>query len=156
MSLRGFAMRQLTVVRDFRSCWEECLKGDPVRPHIPAWQRVAHNREYFLLNEGHHVHAVTCVAYLDNVPSIEEDLFADVLRQDVACFYTVWSNVQGAGRDVINKTMRHIKVVRPHVKMACTLSPKTPMARRFHLANGAKLFRENELTDNYTYGISNL
>lgn len=149
-------MRQLTVVRDFRSSWEECLKGDPVRPHIPVWQRVAHNREYFLLNKGHFVDAVTCVAYLDEVPTVEEDLFVDVSRQNVACFYTIWSNVPGAGREIINKAVRHIKVVRPYVNVACTLSPKTEMARRFHLNNGATLFRENELTDNYVYDISSL
>jgi hypothetical protein len=149
-------MRQLTVVRDFRSCWEECLIGDPVRPHIPAWQRVSHNREYFLLNESYFVHAVTCVAYLDSVPTIEDDLFVDVSHQNVACFYTVWSNVSGAGRDLLNKTLRHIKATRPHVDTACTLSPKTLMARRFHLTNRATLYRENKLTDNYVYDINTL
>jgi hypothetical protein len=32
-----------------------------------------------------------------------------------------------------------------------TLSPKTDMARKFHLKNGAKIFRENEETVNYEY-----
>lgn len=149
-------MRQLTVVRDFRSCWEGCLKADPVRPHIPAWQRVAHNKEYFLLNQSFFVDAVTCVAYLDKIPLDEEDLFADVSFQNVACFYTVWSFVKGTGREVLSKTMRHIATVRPHINTFCTLSPKTDMARKFHLANGAILFRENQLTDNYIYVINNL
>ena len=149
-------MRQLTVVLDFRSCWEGCLIGDPVRPHIPVWRRVAHNREYFLLNENYAVHAVTCVAYLDAIPTVEDDLFVDVSRQNVACFYTVWSNVSGAGREVLKKTLHHIKATRPYVDTACTLSPKTLMARRFHLTNYATLYRENELTDNYVYDINNL
>ena len=149
-------MRQLTVVHDFRSCWEGCLIGDPVRPHIPAWKRVAHNKEYFVLNENFFVHAVTCVAYLDDIPVIEDDLFVDVSQQNVACFYTVWSNIPGAGRELLNKTLRHIKATRQHVDTACTLSPKTLMARKFHLTNGATLYRENELTDNYVYDINTL
>jgi hypothetical protein len=32
-----------------------------------------------------------------------------------------------------------------------TLSPKTEMARRFHLKNGAIIFRENIETINYEY-----
>lgn len=149
-------MHQLTVVRDFRSCWEGCLIGDPVRPHIPAWQRVSHNREYFLLNEGYFVRAVTCVAYLDDIPTVEDDLFVDVSLQNVACFYTLWSNVPGSGREVLNRALRHIRATRPYTNLACTLSPKTDMARKFHLTNGAKLFRENELTDNYIYDINTL
>lgn len=73
-------MRQLTVVRDFRSPWEGCLIGDPVRPHIPAWRRIAHNREYFILNDKYSVHAVTCVAYLDSIPEIEDDICMQMSR----------------------------------------------------------------------------
>jgi hypothetical protein len=32
-----------------------------------------------------------------------------------------------------------------------TLSPKTEMARKFHLKNGAEVFRENPDTVNYLY-----
>jgi hypothetical protein len=32
-----------------------------------------------------------------------------------------------------------------------TLSPKTDMARRFHLKNGAAVYRENLETVNYLY-----
>jgi hypothetical protein len=32
-----------------------------------------------------------------------------------------------------------------------TLSPKTEMARRFHLKNGAGVYRENSTTVNYIY-----
>lgn len=150
-------MSQLTVVRDLGSTWEWCLAQDPVRPHIPFWKRVASNREYFLLNEGMDVHAVTCVAYLDAIPTTEDDLFQDATKMSVACFYTVWSNQlkPGAGRKVINKTLDHIKITRPFItRKACTLSPKTTMAKNFHLTNGATLYRENELTDNYMYDIS--
>lgn len=149
-------MVQLTVVRDLGSTWEWCLSHDPVRAHIPAWKRVAHNREYFVLNREREVLAVTCVAYLDAVPTVEEDLFDDARNMSFACFYTVWSNKPGYGRKVINQALRHIAVTRPYVRVACTLSPKTDMAHKFHVANGATLLRENELTDNFVYDISKL
>lgn len=147
---------QLTLVKDLGSTWEWCLSQDPVRPHIPNWRRVASNREYYLLNVEREVLAVTCVAYLDVVPAVEDELFVDSDKLRVACFYTVWSNATGYGRRVINRALRHISLVRPYVNTACTLSPKTKMARRFHIANGATLFRENELTDNFVYDISSL
>jgi hypothetical protein len=38
-----------------------------------------------------------------------------------------------------------------YIKRFVTLSPKTEMAKRFHLKNGAIVFRENEETVNYEY-----
>lgn len=147
-------MVQLTVCRDLGSAWEWCLSQDPVRPHIPHWKRVASNREYFLLNQERDVYAVTCVAYLDYVPLVEEDLFNQATTMSVACFYTVWSNKPGYGRKVINQTLRYIKCTKPYVTVACTLSPKTEQARKFHITNGATLYRENQLSDNYVYDIN--
>jgi hypothetical protein len=40
---------------------------------------------------------------------------------------------------------------RPEVTTYVTLSPKTEMARKFHLKNGAEVFQENETTVNYLY-----
>jgi hypothetical protein len=42
----------------------------------------------------------------------------------------------------------------PEIKRFVTLSPKTEMARRFHIKNGAVVFRENTDTVNYEYLIS--
>lgn len=151
--------RQLAIVRDFRSPWEECLKGDPVRPHIPAWARVGANREYFLLHRDMHVLAVTCVAYGDNIPKTEEDIFGEKggyfypTMMDTVCFYTVWSNEKGCGRLVLNLALNHIRHTMPRIQYAYTLSPKSEAVRKFHLSNAARLFRENELTDNYSYDI---
>jgi hypothetical protein len=39
----------------------------------------------------------------------------------------------------------------PTVTTFVTLSPKTEMARRFHLKNGAGVYRENSDTINYIY-----
>lgn len=144
-------MHQLTVINDYRSEWEGCLNGDPIRPHIPAWRRVASNRQYFIINEHHAVHAVTCVAYLDRVPETEDQLFEDCEHFNYCCFYTIWSNRKGCGRELIRRIVKHNRVYMPHVDFYCTLSPKTEMAKKFHTSNGAVLYRQNELTDNYVY-----
>lgn len=150
-------MTQLTVVRDLGSPWEWCLSQDPVRPHIPIWKRVASNREYYLINDEMQVHAVTCVAYLSKIPAWESELFDEPIgNMNFACFYTVWSNKPGFGRKVINQALRHVKNTRPYVMTACTLSPKADSVKKFHMTNGAILFRQNELTDNYVYGINRL
>jgi len=47
--------------------------------------------------------------------------------------------------------VRQIKQTFPTITRFVTLSPKTEMARRFHLKNGAVVFRENEETVNYEY-----
>jgi hypothetical protein len=39
----------------------------------------------------------------------------------------------------------------PGIQTYVTLSPKTEMARRFHLKNGARELRENPNTINYIY-----
>jgi hypothetical protein len=143
----------LAFVDEYRSEWERCLMGDPVRPHIPAYDRTGVNRGYYLLHVGHRVLGVTCVSFIDAIPAVEEDLFADCDSFNVACFYSVWSNERGAGREVLNRSLAHIKVMKPWVKYACTLSPKTDMAKKFHISNGAWLHRENETTDNYCYKL---
>jgi len=40
-----------------------------------------------------------------------------------------------------------------NIKRFVTLSPKSEMAKKFHLKNGASIFRENEDTVNYEYLI---
>jgi hypothetical protein len=39
----------------------------------------------------------------------------------------------------------------PTVTRFVTLSPKTEMARRFHIKNGAHVLKENDSTVNYEY-----
>ncbi len=41
----------------------------------------------------------------------------------------------------------------PHITRLVTLSPKTDMARKFHLNNGASTLSNNILTDNYEYKL---
>jgi hypothetical protein len=69
----------------------------------------------------------------------------------VAVFYTIWSYRPGAGRDLILNAVNYIKNNKPNISRFVTLSPPTEMARRFHLKNGAHVFRENAETVNYEY-----
>jgi hypothetical protein len=66
-------------------------------------------------------------------------------------FYTIWSYAAGAGRRLIQEAQREIQREQPEINTYVTLSPKTEMARRFHLKNGAEVFRENADTVNYLY-----
>ena len=68
-----------------------------------------------------------------------------------AIFYTIWSYKPGAGRELLVQAVEEIKHRHPSVTRFVTLSPKTEMAKRFHLKNGASIFRENVDTVNYEY-----
>jgi hypothetical protein len=59
--------------------------------------------------------------------------------------------VAGAGRELIVEAQQSIAAEMPNVQTFVTLSPKTEMARRFHLKNGAGVYRENSDTINYIY-----
>lgn len=128
------------------------LKDDPVRPEIPAEQRVTENGSvYVLKDESGKPMAVTCVKFLESIPASVNDLADLAVNTTTAVFYTIWSYAGGAGRDLIVAAQDEIKKSKPEVTTFVTLSPKTEMARRFHHKNGAKTFRENEDTVNYLY-----
>jgi len=71
--------------------------------------------------------------------------------QAVAAFYTIWSYSAGAGRELIQTAQQYIKETYQDIERFVTLSPKTEMARRFHLNNGAATLQENAETTNYEY-----
>jgi uncharacterized protein YuzE len=128
------------------------LKEDPVRPSIPNISRIGLNKDIFVYrDEEGNVKAITCVSYQDRIPTTEQELFSESSEPDVAIFYTIWSYVPGAGRTLIFNAVSHIKENKPNIKRFVTLSPPTAMARRFHLKNGAIVFRENVETVNYEY-----
>ena len=127
------------------------LKDDPVRPEIPADRRVNQNSRIYMLKDGDHTRAITCVKFLTDVPAAVEDLVDDVGSATTAVFYTIWSYASGAGRDLIVEAQKSIEQELPNIKTFVTLSPKTEMARRFHLKNGAGIYRENSDTINYIY-----
>jgi hypothetical protein len=131
------------------------LKDDPVRPEIPAEFRVGTTTEVLILMGDTEPEAVVCVAYRDRVPESCNDLFQGPKNPEIVVFYTIWSYKPGAGRRLLNEASKAIKEEHPNFKQFVTLSPKTEMARKFHLSNGASILRENLDTINYEYSIEN-
>ena len=127
------------------------IKDDPVRPEIPADRRINSNSRIYVLREGDQTQAVTCVKFLTVIPAAVDDLVDAVESATTAVFYTIWSYAAGAGRTLIQEAQRSIEAEMPTVTTFVTLSPKTEMARRFHLKNGAGVYRENSDTINYIY-----
>jgi hypothetical protein len=143
----------LHIIRDLQDNLLNLIKDDPVRPELPADFRVNDNSEIYVLRDDqtNEPLAVTCVKFLEQIPESVEDLTNTVVRTNTAVFYTIWSYAQGAGRRLIEEAQAKIREEHPEVKTYVTLSPKTEMARRFHLKNGAEVFRENPETVNYLY-----
>ena len=128
----------------------EYIKDDPVRPDIPVEFRVTNNRFVSALVEGK-PRAMVCVSFHNFVPSAIQELEQTTVEPDTAIFYTIWSYVPGAGAELLRETVAGIRRQFPHIKNFVTLSPKTELARRFHLKNGARVMRENAETVNYEY-----
>lgn len=128
------------------------LKDDPVRPEIPPEFRVDPNGSVFVLkdDDGDPL-AVTCVKFLAGIPETVEDLHSLARDSTTAVFYTIWSYAQGSAAELIIQAQQEIREQRPEIETFVTLSPKTDMARRFHLKNGAAVYRENPETVNYLY-----
>ncbi len=127
------------------------LKDDPVRPEIPVTDRVNPNSRIYMLKDGDKTCAVTCVKFLEDIPAAVDDMAKAVESATTAVFYTIWSYTAGAGRELIVEAQKSIKEEFPSIQTYVTLSPKTEMAKRFHLKNGAGIYRENSTTVNYIY-----
>ncbi len=139
----------LYIINSLNDPWIHLLKDDPVRPSIPTASRIHDHAEIFVLLEGLEPRAVTCVAYLDRVPTKESEL--GLAGERVAAFYTICRYAPGAGRSLIQQAQKYIKENKQQIERFVTLSPKTEMARRFHLKNGAHTLQDNEDTVNYEY-----
>jgi len=130
---------------------EFIMHDDPVRPEIPLGQRVNSNSRIYILKDGDQTQAVTCVKFLNTIPAAVDDLIDLADSATTAVFYTIWSYAAGAGRSLIQQAQRSIEQEFPGIETYVTLSPKTDMARKFHLKNGAGVYRENSDTVNYIY-----
>jgi hypothetical protein len=132
------------------------IKDDPVRPEIPTEFRVSDGRIVAALtNEDAEPEAMVCVSFHDFVPEDSEGL--KLYTKEVpttAIFYTIWSYKPGKGKELLFKTVKGIQEQYPSVTRFLTLSPKTNLARRFHLNNGAVVFRENSESTNYEYSVN--
>jgi len=126
------------------------VQDDPVRPYIPVEFRISNNNEIFVLQDPEPL-SVVCVTYKDYIPVDENQLLPVSEIPTTAVFYTIWSYKPGAGRKLIREAKKYIEDNKPQIKKFITLSPKTEMARNFHLKNGASIFRENDSSVNYEY-----
>ena len=128
------------------------IQDDPVRPDIPVDFRISNNNQIFvLLDDDNNHQAVVCVAYKDYIPADEDQLMHASELPTTAVFYTIWSYTPGSGKKLIRQAKKSIEENKPTITKFVTLSPRTEMARTFHLKNGASIFRENETSVNYEY-----
>jgi hypothetical protein len=142
----------LNLIKDTDNPLLEYIKDDPVRPDIPIDFRVSRNRFVGALVEEK-LEAMICVSLHNFVPQTVEDLSRDDTTLTTAIFYTIWSYRAGAASKLLFAVVDEIPKLYPTVTRFVTLSPKTEMARKFHLRNGANIFRENVDTINYEYII---
>ena len=155
------SLRTLRLADSLKSI--ELCENDPVRPNIPIGWRVAKgSREvYYIESPGpesptFQTDSVLCLAYLNDIPINEDELLSFSHGNKFAIFYTVWSNTKGMGRQIIMDTMKLIRDKNIHnwdkwdIRYV-TMSPKTKMAKDFHLRNGAELIQKNPTTYNFEY-----
>lgn len=137
---------------DSKDSWIKLIVDDPVRPEIPAEFRVSSSGDMFVLLDSSRVLAVVCVSYKSSVPQS----IAQLMEQDsgpwaYAVFYTIWSYCSGSGREMLVQARQWIKQHKPNISTFVTLSPKTDLARKFHLSNGADQYRVNSDSVNFIY-----
>jgi hypothetical protein len=155
-------MELITINQDNYSEVQFDIRQDPVRPELDLEFRFNPGRRVFALVENQEAStykAAICVAFTNDVPTTVTEL--DLMSQDavldgkhgsIAVAYTVWSMAPRAGRGIVFRVLEEcLNDIR--IKRVITLSPKTDMARRFHLGNGATLVQENYETDNYEYRL---
>lgn len=141
----------LTFIKDLADKLLEFIKDDPVRPEIPTDFRVSDGRMVAALVNEDKPDAMVCVSFHDFVPQDTNDLRNTTQVPTTAVFYTIWSYKPGKGQELLIEAVKAIQREYPTVTRFVTLSPKTELARRFHLKNGAIVFRENLTTINYEY-----
>ena len=142
----------LQFIKDLTDKLLEFIKDDPVRPEISKDFRVSDGRMVAaLVDEERNPEAMVCVSFHDFVPENVEGLKKTTQVPTTAVFYTIWSYKTGKGAELLTQAVKSIQEKYPSIERFVTLSPKTNMARRFHLKNGAIVFRENEDTVNYEY-----
>jgi len=142
----------LRIITDITDPLLDFLKDDPVRPDIPREFRVTQHRFVAALVDDQ-PRAMVCVSLKHDVPASVSDLAGDCAEPTTAVFYTIWSYVSGAASELLFDTVRSIQEQWPTVTRFVTLSPKTDMAHKFHMRNGAHVLRENADTINYEYVI---
>ena len=119
------------------------IKDDPVRD-VSYRFRTIQGRNIYTIQDK----AVVCIANTFELPITMQELemYSQENAKEFTIFYTVWSYEKGYGRTILNKLLQILQTER-----FVTLSPKTEMAKKFHLRNGAKLLSNNKTSYNFEY-----
>tara|TARA_R100000697_G_scaffold115043_1_gene134323 strand:+ start:1927 stop:2349 length:423 start_codon:yes stop_codon:yes gene_type:complete len=119
------------------------IKDDPVRD-VSYRFRTTQGRNIYTIQDK----AVVCIANTFELPITMQELemYSQENAKEFTIFYTVWSYEKGYGRTILNKLLQILQTER-----FVTLSPKTEMAKKFHLRNGAKLLSNNKTSYNFEY-----
>jgi len=119
------------------------IKDDPVRKVSYAF-RTSQGRCIYTIPGK----AVVCIANTFKLPITMQELemYSEPAADEFTIFYTVWSYEKGYGRLILNELLQLLQT-----KRYVTLSPKTKMAKNFHLRNGAQLLADNETSYNFEY-----
>jgi hypothetical protein len=147
------------------------IKDDVVRPNISVYDRVGPGKKTFALKEGEKILAVMCVSYGYAAPVNEEQLQkgtgADLLNYNISPIdktnffitpYTLWSYAPGMGSELLRQFIASVKESYSTINISLwprivTMSPKTPLATKFHSKHGAKLISDNEESNSFEYFI---
>ena len=149
----------MSLIKISSNYWMDLFKDDPVRPNLNPKFRLTENRVNFLLTQDFTKPcAIICVAFTKDIPKTEKQLEMYSINKlsvnyDKAIFYTIWSYSKGSGKDILFNTVFWLKKNKPEIKRYITMSPKTEMARNFHLKNGAYELKSNKETINFEYII---
>jgi hypothetical protein len=127
------------------------VSDDPVRPEISREFRVSENRFIAALVEDQRPTSMVCISLHDFIPESVTDLIKTSSCPTTAVFYSIWSYRPGDGAKLLRECLSAINQRYSDINTFVTLSPKTEMARKFHLKNGAVIFRENQDSVNYRY-----
>ena len=132
---------------------DDVLLDDPVRPSISPMQKMQPGNQVYMWLQDKQIGAIVCMAYKLKVPTTEAELLAenDFSGEDFdtdlkIILYSIWSYQKGCGQKLVQSLLSWGDGCR-----VITMSPKTEMARDFHLRNGAVLLQENAETVNYEY-----
>ena len=156
-------MELIDAVTDFS------IEKDIVRPEYDVEFRISEDREVFAWGRSEQFNyelvpyqvysALCCVAYCNEIPInmnelTEYSINHSPYRGDIAVAYTVWncSETKGSGRSLIFALQKHFSED-TRIKRLVTLSPRTEMAKKFHLSNGATLLSTNPESYNFEYEI---
>lgn len=125
----------------------DILDYDPIRPHV---NKIDVGKRVYVLDD---LSAVICVCYCNDVPCNEFELenMRDV-EGKILVAYTVWSNSRGGGSKII-MALYDLSLKDKSIDRLVTMSPKTEMAKKFHLSNGAFWLRESDDSNNFEYNL---